>query len=121
MRAFELHGIRFFAVHPDGPPFHTESDAIDLITAAVEADSSFVLLPVERFDADFFNLRRRSLGEFVQKFVMYKRRIAFVGDISSYLTESSSLRAFVREANEGNHVWFVADMDELADRLADET
>ena len=121
MTSFELHGTRLLAVHPDGPPFHTEADAIDLITSAVEADTSFVLLPVERFDADFFNLRTRSLGEFVQKFVMYKRRVAFVGDISDHLAQSSSLRAFVREANEGNHVWFVTDMDELAERLASET
>lgn len=117
----EIHGTRLFCVHPDGPPFHTEADAVDLIAASVEGDSTFVVLPVERFDADFFNLRTRSLGEFVQKFVTYKRRIAFVGDISSYLAESSSLRAFVREANEGAHIWFVADLDELAERLANET
>ena len=116
--SFELHRTRIFAAHPDGPPFHTEADAIDLIRESVEAASSFVVLPVERFDADFFNLRTRSLGEFVQKFVLYQRRIAFVGDLSDYLAESSSLRAFVREANEGRHVWFVADLDELADRLS---
>jgi hypothetical protein len=116
--SFDLHGTRLFAVPAEGPPFHTEADAIDLISASVAAGSSFVVLPVERFDADFFNLRTRSLGEFVQKFIIYKRRIAFVGDLSNYLAESSSLRAFVREANEGDHVWFVADLDELTERMA---
>jgi hypothetical protein len=115
--AFELHGIRLFAVSPDGPPFHTETDAIDLIRASVEADASFVVLPVERFEASFFDLRTRALGEFVQKFIIYKRRIAFVGDLSPYLAESASLRSFVREANEGEHVWFATEMDELAERL----
>jgi hypothetical protein len=118
MAAFELHGIRIFVPPTSGPPLHTEADAIDLITAALEDRASSVALPVERFDPEFFDLHTRSLGEFIQKFVIYKRRVVFVGDISSYLERSSSLRAFVREANEGDHVWFVADLDELAARIA---
>ena len=119
MATFELHGIRFFVPSDSGPPLHTEADAVDLITASFEADVTSVALPVERFDSDFFDLRTRSLGEFIQKFVTYRRRVVFVGDISAYLEKSSSLRAFVREANEGDHVWFVADLDELAQRIAE--
>jgi hypothetical protein len=115
---FELHGTRIFAPGTSGPPFHTETDAIDLITASFEHDASCVALPVSRFDPDFFDLRTRSLGEFIQKFVHYKRRVVFVGDISHYLDASTSLRAFVREANEGDHVWFVANVDELAARMS---
>lgn len=115
--SFELHGTRIFAPTASGPPFHTEADAVDLISASVEHGASFVALPVARFDPDFFDLRTRSLGEFIQKFVIYKRRVAFVGDISRYLDASTSLRAFVREANEGDHVWFVANLDELAARI----
>jgi hypothetical protein len=115
--SFELYGTRIFAPPTSGPPFHTEADAIDLITASFEDGASFIALPVARFEPDFFDLRTRSLGEFVQKFVTYKRRVAFVGDISPYLAASSSLRAFVREANEGDHVWFVATFDELAHRV----
>ena len=101
-----------------GPPFHTEADAIDLIGAAYRARASCVALPAARFDPAFFDLRTRSLGEFVQKFVLYNQRIAFVGDISPYLDASTSLRAFVREANEGDHVWFFANLDELEARIA---
>jgi hypothetical protein len=114
---FEIQGTTIFTPPEPGPLFHTESDAIDLITAALEERASCIALPVERFEPDFFDLRTRSLGEFVQKFVVYKRRVAFVGDISAYLGTSSALRAFVREANEGEFVWFVADLDELAERL----
>ena len=115
----ELAGTRVFAPPESGPPFHTEADAIDLLGAAYQARASCVALSAARFDPAFFDLRTRSLGEFVQKFVMYKQRIAFVGDISSYLEASTSLRSFVREANEGDHVWFVANLDELAARIAD--
>jgi Domain of unknown function (DUF4180) len=115
--SFELDGIRIFAPPTSGPPFHTEADAIDLITAAYEAGASCVALPVARFDPEFFDLRTRSLGEFIQKFVIYKKRVVFVGDISARLEASTSLRAFVREANEGDHVWFVESLDELAARI----
>jgi hypothetical protein len=115
---FELHGLRIFAPPASGPPYHTEADAVDLIGEAFEHDASCVALPVERFDPDFFDLRTRSLGEFVQKFVTYGRRVVFVGDLSRYLEQSSSLRAFVREANEGDHIWFVLDLEELTERIA---
>jgi hypothetical protein len=114
---FELQGIRIFAPPTSGPPFHTEADAIDLITEAVEDGASCVALPVTRFDPKFFELGTRSLGEFIQKFVIYQRRVVFVGDISRYLDASTSFRAFVREANEDDHVWFVATFDEMAARL----
>lgn len=114
---FEVHGTRIFAPPDAGPPLHTEADAIDIIGASFEADATCIALPVARFEAAFFDLRTRSLGEFVQKFVTYGRRVVFVGDISRYLGESSSLRAFVREANEGDHIWFVEDLDTLTERL----
>ena len=117
-QTFELHGTRIFVSPDSGPAFHTEADAIDLIRAAVEERASCVALPVARFDPEFFDLRTRSLGEFVQKFVTYKRRVVFVGDISPYLESSASLRTFVREANEDDHVWFVADLEELAARIS---
>jgi len=115
---FELHGTRIFVSPTSGPLFHTEADAIDLISASVEHGASCVALPVALFNTDSFDLRTRSLGEFIQKFVAYKRRVVFVGDISRYLDASTSLRAFVREANEGEHVWFVANLDELAARIS---
>jgi hypothetical protein len=117
--SFELCGLRIFSPPVSGPPFHTEADAVDLIGESLQARADFVALPVERFHPAFFDLRTRSLGEFIQKFVIYKRRVAFVGDLSTYLGASSSLRAFVREANEGDHVWFVADLEELSARLSD--
>ncbi|MGA2135550.1 MAG: DUF4180 domain-containing protein [Bryobacteraceae bacterium] len=67
---------------------------------------------------DFFKLRTRIAGEFVQKFVTYRVRLAIAGDISGYLEGSSALRDFVVECNRGSQVWFVADAQELQTRLA---
>ena len=56
-------------------------------------------------------------GGIVQKFVMYRLPVAILGDISAHLAASSSLRAFVYEANRGKDFWFVADESELDSRI----
>ena len=69
-------------------------------------------------DDDFFQPRTSIAGEIIQKFVTYRRRLAILGEISRHVAESSAFRDFVYEANRGDHVWFVADLEELDQRLA---
>ena len=57
-------------------------------------------------------------GEVIQKFVNYRLRLAFVGDIGVAVAASDALRDFVRESNRGRHVWFVADMAALEAKLS---
>jgi len=116
-RTFELGGVCVFEAAAEGPPFRGEADAVELLGASFEHRAEWIALPVSRFEDDFFDLRTRVLGAFIQKFVNYKVGVVFVGDLSRFLDKSSSLRAFVREANCGEHVWFVASFDELADRM----
>jgi len=92
-------------------------DAIELITEAIQCGADLILIPVERFGDDFFRLKTRIAGEIVQKFATYGRRLATVGDISCYVAESSAFRDFVYESNRGEHVWFVANPEELAKRI----
>jgi len=101
----------------DGKKLGSDRDAVELIGEALHAGAHIVLIPAERLAEDFFRLRTRIAGEFIQKFVTYGVRLAIVGDISAYLSESSALRDFVCEANRGRHVWFVATREELDQRL----
>ena len=101
----------------EGPKLRKDRDAVDLITAGWEQKARFLVIPVERLGDDFFRLKSRVAGEILQKFVQYRVRVAIAGDISRYLEESSSLRDFVYESNRGEHVWFVANADELGQRL----
>jgi hypothetical protein len=41
-----------------------------------------VIIPAQRLDPDFFRLRTGVAGEFVQKFVTYRLRLAVVGNVS---------------------------------------
>ncbi len=100
-----------------GPKLGTERDALDLIGAALEQGATLVIVPAERLDDAFFQLRTRVAGTFMQKLVNYRLRLAILGDISRHLAESAALRDFVFESNRGNQIWFVADIPELEAKL----
>lgn len=105
---------------PKGPKLRHDRDAVDLIGEALRQGAELVLIPTSRLDPDFFELRTGVAGAIVQKFVIYRRRLVIVGDISELVAESVSLRDFVREANRGKDIWFVADQDELEQRLQEQ-
>ncbi|MDX3799415.1 DUF4180 domain-containing protein [Streptomyces sp. AK04-3B] len=116
-----LHGTRVLRCAPDGPPLDGERAALDLIGDAFGQDAQLVAVPAERIGDDFFRLRSGVAGAVVQKFVNYRIRLAVVGDVSRQLAESSALRDFVREANRGSQLWFLADDDALDERLSPAT
>lgn len=101
----------------DGPPLATGQDALDAIGEAWGSDAATVVAPVERFAAEFFDLRTGVLGEITQKFVNYRIRLVVLGDVTAYIEASDAFRDYVRETNAGDQVWFVADEPELASRL----
>lgn len=101
----------------EGTPLGSERDATQLIGEALSQGATRIAIPVERLDASFFQLRTRVLGEFVQKFVNYQIGLVVVGDIAGYIEQSAALRDFVYEANRGQHVWFVPNLDDLRQKL----
>jgi hypothetical protein len=110
-------GVRVLECATKGPALQNDRDAVELITAAWENRASWVVIPVERLAKDFFQLRTRIAGEILQKFVTYQLRVAIVGDISHYVSESDSFRDFVYESNRGNQIWFVRNHGELEQQL----
>lgn len=100
-----------------GPPLAAAQDALDAIGEAWGADASTVVVPVERLDERFFDLRSGVLGEVTQKFVNYRLRLVVLGDVTAHIAASNAFRDYVRETNAGDQVWFVADEAELAERL----
>jgi hypothetical protein len=116
--ATDLHGVRVLDCAADGPIVRSGSEANDLIGAAWSARATLAAVPLARLDPAFLDLRSGLAGEVIQKFVNYNLRLAVVGDVSAQVAASRALRDFVYESNRGRHVWFVADMAELAARLA---
>ncbi len=117
-QSYELHGVCIYECAVEGPQLRSDRDAVDLISeAGGPGAANFIVIPIERLGDDFFRLETRIAGEVIQRFAMYRVRVAILGDISRHVAESKSLRDFVREANRGNQYWFVADLDELSKRL----
>jgi hypothetical protein len=115
---FECNGVRVVACASEGEKIQSAQDGIELIGDAHFHGASLVLIPVERLEEGFFRLRTGLAGEIIQKFVTYRLRLAIVGDISRYVSDSTAFRDFVYESNQGDQVWFVANLQELEKKLA---
>lgn len=111
------HGSGIIHLPLDGPPLAVGQDALDAIGAAWGSDASTIVVPMERLDTRFFDLRTGVLGELTQTFVNYRIRLVVLGDVTAHTEASEALRDYVRETNAGDQVWFVADEAELATRL----
>jgi hypothetical protein len=113
----EWGGEQVMLCPAEGPLIDSDRAAVDLVGDAMGEGASLVALPVSRLAPAFFDLRSGLAGAVAQKIVNYQLRLAVIGDISSHLTASNALRDWVREANRQRAIWFVQDLDELAERL----
>jgi Domain of unknown function (DUF4180) len=113
----EIAGVRAYVCAAEGPLIASERDAADLVGETFSAGVRLVAIPLSRLPPDFLDLRTRLAGAMLQKFVNYERQVAIVGDVSAATARSAALTDFVRESNRGRSVWFVADLEALAERL----
>lgn len=112
-----IHDVQVLVCATDGEKLKSERDGLDLIGDAMSSRAGLVVVPVERLTEDFFQLKTGLAGQIMQKFVTYRLRLVILGDISEYVAQSRALRDFVYETNRGNQVWFLADLQELSERL----
>jgi len=101
----------------EGQRLDMEADALALISKALEQKADWLVVPVEDISQEFFRLRTGLAGAVCQKFVTYRVGLAILGDVSFHSSHSNPFRGFIDESNDGKHVWFVKDWDELKERL----
>lgn len=111
----ELGGVRVLVLDRAGPVIRDEAGALDVIGETYGTEADVVAVPVERLDPAFAQLRSGVAGAVVQKFVNYRLRLVVVGALRD---TSGPVGDWVREANEGRDLWFVADLAELERRLS---
>ncbi len=116
-RSYELHGEHIFECGAEGAKLRDDHDAVALISTALEHRARIIVIPVARLDHNFFQLKTGIAGAMLQKFVTYQFRVAILGDISEHLKSSSALEDFVHECNRGSQLWFLANRDQLEQRL----
>jgi hypothetical protein len=108
---------RVLEVPAEGATVEDEASALDLIGDAFGAEAGVVSVPVERLSPEFFRLRSGVAGAVVQKFANYRLRLVVVGDAAHHGPTSGPVEDWMREANRGRELWFVADRAELERRL----
>lgn len=74
-------------------------DALTIVSGSYEANTSNVLLRAEQLPPEFFDLRTRFAGEFVQKLVNYRMNIVCV--FGNEVAMSERFREYVYEAKVG--------------------
>ncbi len=111
----EHHGEKVAEIRSRGIVIESEQDMLDALSSAYGGGADGVILHESQLHPDFFSLKTRFAGEILQKAVTYRMRIAIIGDWNRI--ESGSLRAFIRESNRGNQIFFVADLHEAKSRL----
>ncbi|WP_326766895.1 DUF4180 domain-containing protein [Streptomyces sp. NBC_01591] len=112
-----IHDVPVLMCAEEGEVIGGERDALDLIGDAGYQGAQWVVVPAGRFDEKFFRLSTRVAGDIIQKFVNYRMGMVILGDISRHTEASSALQDFVRECNRGRQTWFLADVEELGERL----
>jgi hypothetical protein len=113
----ERNGFRLLLIATDGPALVSYRDATDLVGDALSEGVAAVVIPAARLDPAFFQLRSGVAGEFIQKIVQYRLKLAIIGDISAHTAKSEPLRDFVRESNRGTSVFFLDDLDAVLAKL----
>lgn len=103
----EHSGVLLGEIVSDTVVMHTVQDALDCMAEVRYLGAEAMLLRQEHLPADFFVLRTRLAGDILQKYSNYRMRLAIIGAFEA--VESESLRAFIRESNQGRQVAFLPD------------
>ena len=77
-------------------------------------DAEWVAVPVERLEADFFQLANGTAGAFFQKFMNYRLKVAIVGAVPERFRQSRALNAFIAECNAGDRIRFADTLEALS-------
>ena len=117
MKVTTHNNLTLLELDAAGPALGSDRDASDVLSEAFSADATVVVMPAERLDPSFFELRSGLAGGFFQKMQNYERRLVILGDIAAQTAASKSLHDFVFETNRhGNHL-FAPDRETMLARL----
>ncbi|MFA7421378.1 MAG: DUF4180 domain-containing protein [Melioribacteraceae bacterium] len=94
---------------------HKLQDALDLIANISYQEITRIIIKEKNITPVFFKLSSGLAGEILQKCVNYGIKIAVVGDLSKY--SSNSFNAFVIECNRGNQFFFVENTEQAREML----
>lgn len=114
----EIAGRRILVCASAEAVLNQPGDTNDFLAEAWAQEVDMLAIPAARLGEDFFDLRTGLAGEVGQKFANYRMPLAIIGDVTHWTAKSRAFRDYVREANAGSGLWFVADQAELAEKAS---
>lgn len=112
IRVVKENDIEIAIVHSEDIIIKDVQSAMDFFaTVDYETGCSHMILSKSSICEEFFDLSTKIAGEILQKFINYRKRLAIIGDFSSYT--SKSLNDFIYESNKGKDIFFLSS-EELA-------
>lgn len=109
LKILEEKNHKIAEINSDETVIKTPQDALDIMADASYYEVRSLILREKNLVPEFFDLRTRLAGEILQKFSNYRFQMAIIGEFKKY--KSESLKAFIRESNQGKQVFFVSDRD----------
>ncbi len=105
-------------LEPDGPALDARAFR-DLLAEAFGADAVLAVVPVERLEPAFFDLRSGVAGDLLQASVTYRMPVAIVGVLPEPAASSRAFASLVAESNAGRQHWFLAGVADARRRFED--
>ncbi len=93
----------------------TQSALDYIMSVKYETGCQKVIINKTCLSDDFFILSTGCAGEILQKFINYQIKAAIIGDYSQYT--SKPLKDFIYESNQGNHIYFLTNLQEAVEKL----
>ena len=117
LKILEEQNQKIAEIKSDEIVIKTPQDALDLMADASYYEARSLILREKHLSPEFFDLRTRVAGEILQKFSNYMVKMAIIGEFEKY--KSESLKAFMRESNQGKQIFFVPDRETAITKIID--
>jgi hypothetical protein len=100
-RVIEKNNKKYIESVPIQKKLSTEQDVLDLIGICIGNDVNVLVLHIDAFSEDFFNLKTGLAGMILQKFINYHLKVAVILD--KEVAFNDRFKEMIMEANKGNH------------------
>lgn len=98
MFVYSVNGQRVAEIVARGAPLDSDRSVSELIAEVRGSNAQWVVIPAERLSKDLFRLAEKA-GDFIDKFVTHKLRLAILGDVGEPETLPDNC-LFLRDCNE---------------------
>lgn len=97
----EIENKKYIELISADTPLSTENDALDIIALCWEHETNYVLIHKDVLSESFFDLKTKTAGNIIQKFVNYGIKAAAI--IPQETIQNERFKEMALEINKGNH------------------